>query len=58
MLRLSCDPHPRDERACLPKISSPHSITTRISDKWTNSCFKELDRTKIKKMAFLFQIFE
>ena len=26
MLRLSRDPHPRDERACLPKISSPHSI--------------------------------
>jgi len=24
--RLSCDLHPRDERACLPKISSPHSI--------------------------------
>jgi hypothetical protein len=20
------DPHPRDERACLPKISSPHSM--------------------------------
>jgi Lrp/AsnC family transcriptional regulator for asnA, asnC and gidA len=26
MLRLSRYPHPRDERACLPKISSPHSI--------------------------------
>jgi len=26
MLCLSCDPHPRDKRACLPKISSPHNI--------------------------------
>jgi hypothetical protein len=26
MLRLSCDPHPRDKRACLPNISSPHSV--------------------------------
>ena len=26
MLYLSCYPHPRDKRACLPKISSPHSI--------------------------------
>ena len=25
-LRLSHDPHPRDKRACLPKISSLHSI--------------------------------
>ena len=26
MLRLSRDPHLRDKEACLPKISSPHSI--------------------------------
>ena len=25
MLYLSCDLHPRDKRACLPKISSPHN---------------------------------
>ena len=26
MLRLSRDPHLRDKEACLPKVSSPHSI--------------------------------
>ena len=26
---LSDDPHPRDERACLPKISSSHSICSK-----------------------------
>ena len=26
MLYLSCDLHPRDKRACLPKISSPHNF--------------------------------
>jgi hypothetical protein len=31
ILRLSCDPHPRDKRACLPKISSPHNIISRHS---------------------------
>ncbi|MDB5193373.1 MAG: hypothetical protein JWQ96_2936 [Segetibacter sp.] len=29
-LRLSCDPHPRDKRACLPKISSPHSVIKHL----------------------------
>jgi hypothetical protein len=26
MLCLSGVPHPRDKRACLPKVSSPHSV--------------------------------
>ena len=31
MLCLSCDPHPRDKRACLPKISSPHNFKDLVS---------------------------
>jgi hypothetical protein len=58
MLRLSCDPHPRDERACLPKISSPHSIEQESAVIKLLLVFKELDKTKIKEMAFFFQIIQ
>ena len=47
-LRLSRDPHPRDKRACLPKIPSLHNL-------WL---FKELNWSKIKGKAQLVRRFQ
>jgi Lrp/AsnC family transcriptional regulator, regulator for asnA, asnC and gidA len=55
---LSCYPHPRDKRACLPKISSPHNLyknllgyKSKISSK-----YKEINQNKFQKYTFYSKI--
>jgi hypothetical protein len=43
---LSRNPHPRDKRACLPKISSPHSVY-----------INELDSAILKDIFFSLKFF-
>jgi Lrp/AsnC family transcriptional regulator for asnA, asnC and gidA len=46
--RLSRDPHPRDKRACLPKIPSLHNL----------ELFKELNQSNIKEKCRLVRRFQ
>ena len=45
MLRLSRDPHTRDKGACLPKISSPHSIKNSSFEFFDS--FPSFDKSKL-----------
>jgi hypothetical protein len=47
-LRLSRDPHPRDKRACLPKVPSLHNLES----------FKELKQSNIKEKIELLREFQ
>jgi hypothetical protein len=55
MLYFSCDPHPRDKRACLPKISSPHNLTIAfaivLTNLYENSFWMNKMAEKFKKIA-------
>lgn len=54
IFRLSCAPHPRDKRACLPKVSSPHKNVNRESSIVKREAAKALRRKGARRTSCYF----